>query len=213
MSNPIDEARTETIIIRFDTSRCIHSRNCVLDRPDIIVPNTEIDWLRPAAGTPDDIVALARSCPSGAITFERLDGGKQEQPPLVNSVRILENGPLAFRADLVIDGKPAGYRATLCRCGASRQKPFCDGSHDEVGFRASGERARQASEPLAVRNGALDITPTLNGPLQIIGPLEICTGTGQQITRTTKTWLCRCGASADKPFCDGSHDRIGFSAE
>ena len=47
-----------------------------------------------------------------------------------------ENGPLAFNAPLTIAGAPAGLRATLCRCGASQRKPFCDGSHRKAGFRA-----------------------------------------------------------------------------
>ena len=134
MSDPVEEVRSDAIILRFNASRCVHSRNCVLDRPDIIVPGAETDWIRPQAGTADEVAALAKACPSGAITVERLDGGKPEPAPLVNCVRVLENGPLAFRADLVIDGQHAGYRATLCRCGASKAKPYCDGSHDEVGI-------------------------------------------------------------------------------
>ena len=60
-------------------------------------------------------------------------------PPIdierLNTAEVRENGPLAFHAPLQIAGQPAGYRATLCRCGASKNKPFCDGSHWELGFR------------------------------------------------------------------------------
>jgi CDGSH-type Zn-finger protein/uncharacterized Fe-S cluster protein YjdI len=213
MTNAVEEVRSDKIVLRFDTGRCVHSRNCVLERPDIIVPGADTDWIRPQAGTPDEVAALAKSCPSGAITFERLDGGKQEEAPLVNSLRVLENGPLAVRADMVINGQHVGYRAALCRCGASKTKPYCDASHEEAGFVASGERETMPSEPLATRGGPLEITPHQNGPYQVMGALEICTGTAQQITRTAEAWLCRCGASADKPFCDGSHERIGFTAD
>lgn len=102
--------------------------------------------------------------------------------------------------------------ATLCRCGASKQKPFCDGSHVDAGFAASGESATRESQPLAVRNGSLVVAPQKNGPLQLEGNLEICCGTGRTIDRATKTWLCRCGHSANKPFCDGSHRKAGFVA-
>ena len=132
---------------------------------------------------------------------------------MVNQVRARENGPLAFRAELQIAGADAGYRATLCRCGLSKDKPYCDGSHVEGGFVASGERAPIASEPLAVRNGPLNVVPQKNGPLEVTGNLEVVTGTGHTVDRTTQTWLCRCGHSQNKPFCDGSHAKVGFVAD
>ena len=66
-------------------------------------------------------------------------------------------------------GEPAGFRATLCRCGASKHKPYCDSSHKEVGFGASGEPATQGADALAVRNGPLHVDPEHNGPLAISG--------------------------------------------
>ena len=86
--------------------------------------------------TPAQIAELAHSCPSGAITYERLDGGPEESAPKVNTVRVRENGPLAFRAPISIDGSDQGYRLTLCRCGHSGHKPYCDGSHRSAGFRS-----------------------------------------------------------------------------
>jgi CDGSH-type Zn-finger protein len=61
-----------------------------------------------------------------------------------------------------------------------------------------------------VRNGAVNVVPATDGPLKVTGPLEIVSGTGRTITRVTETYLCRCGASANKPFCDGSHRKAGF---
>jgi CDGSH-type Zn-finger protein len=68
-------------------------------------------------------------------------------------------------------------------------------------------------EMLATRNGSLRITATKNGPLKIEGPLEIVSGTGTTLAKTAKTWLCRCGHSSNKPFCDGTHSKIGFQSE
>jgi CDGSH-type Zn-finger protein len=65
---------------------------------------------------------------------------------------------------------------------------------------------------LAVRNGVLSIDPQLNGPLSIRGNLEITSGTGRVVARLTTAKLCRCGGSATKPFCDGTHARIGFKS-
>jgi CDGSH-type Zn-finger protein len=61
-----------------------------------------------------------------------------------------------------------------------------------------------------VRNGPLKVDPAVNGPLVVSGNLEICAGTGRTVARVTKTALCRCGHSKNKPFCDGSHVAAGF---
>jgi CDGSH-type Zn-finger protein len=82
----------------------------------------------------------------------------------------------------------------------------------EAGFVATGEPPGKASEPLAVCNGPLKITPQKNGSLMVEGALEICSASGRTISRVTKTWLCRCGHSGNKPFCDSTHKKIGFVA-
>jgi CDGSH-type Zn-finger protein/uncharacterized Fe-S cluster protein YjdI len=199
------------IDVIFDGARCIHSRMCVLGRPDVFVPNADGRWIHPEHASVDALVEIAHACPSGAIGYDRTDGGQPEQPPAVNLIRLRENGPYAFDADLTIAGAADGYRRTLCRCGASRSKPYCDGSHHSIGFVATGEPDSATSEPLAVRNGSLDISPLPNGPLKVEGAMELVSGTGRTIDRRTRSFLCRCGASARKPFCDGSHTRIGFS--
>ncbi len=209
----IETVRGSQFVIHFDGARCIHSRNCVLDRPDVFVPNVRGEWIHPDNASSEAMAQLAHNCPSGAITYERVDGSKGEEPPLVNIVRVRENGPLAIHAPLVIDGVDQGLRATLCRCGQSKKKPFCDSSHTAAGFVATGEPAKQESQALELRNGRVNITPKLNGPLLISGNLEVVSGTGRTINRVTKTVLCRCGNSANKPYCDGAHTRVGFKSE
>lgn len=209
MSTEIEEVIGERVTLRFEAKKCIHSRNCVLGRPDVFVPNVVGEWIHPDAATPEQIAELAHDCPSGAITFIRRDGGPQETPPIVNLVRIRENGPLAFHGELVIAGESA-FRATLCRCGQSQRKPYCDGSHTTGAFAATGEPATKPTEPLASRDGAVTITPSANGPLVVSGNLEIVTGTGRTIDRTIKCALCRCGQSQNKPHCDGTHAKVGF---
>ena len=212
MTDKKESVRSEKAVIHFETAKCVHSRNCVLSRPDVFVPNVEGEWIHPERATPDEIATLAINCPSGAITYERFDGVANETAPLVNTVRVRENGPLAFHGALSIAGNNAGYRATLCRCGASRTKPYCDGSHTAAGFKASGEPVAIDSQPLAVRNGALSITPQVNGPLKVTGSLEVVSGTGHTVNRTVTTFLCRCGGSSNKPYCDGTHKKNGFTA-
>lgn len=208
-----ESVRGKKVVLHFEGSKCIHSRQCVLGRPDVFVPNVEGEWIHPDNATPEEIAALALACPSGAIAYERLDGGAGEAPPMVNVARVRENGPIAVHADLNVAGQPRSFRATLCRCGASKNKPYCDASHTAAGFKATGEPDTAESSPLAVRNGELKVTPAKNGPLLVEGNLEICSGTGRTIHRVTKTALCRCGQSAKKPYCDGTHSKVGFTAE
>jgi CDGSH-type Zn-finger protein/uncharacterized Fe-S cluster protein YjdI len=199
----------ETIDVGFDGKKCIHSRNCVLGHPEVFVPNAPGEWIHPDAASAEAIVRVAENCPSGAITYRRKDGGPAEAPPVVNTIRIRENGPLAINAEMAIDGK-AVLRATLCRCGASARKPFCDGSHAKAGFTATGEPTIKESQPLAARNGPVTIAPQPNGPLRLDGNLEIVSGTGHTVDRVMRVFLCRCGHSQNKPFCDGSHKAAGF---
>jgi CDGSH-type Zn-finger protein len=65
---------------------------------------------------------------------------------------------------------------------------------------------------LPVRDGPLAIDPQTDGPLQVRGNLEITSGTGRVVARVVQARLCRCGASNTKPFCDGSHARVGFKS-
>jgi CDGSH-type Zn-finger protein/uncharacterized Fe-S cluster protein YjdI len=206
----IETVRGKEVVVHFNGDRCIHSRHCVLDRPDVFVPNVSGEWIHPDRATPAESLELAHNCPSGAIRCTNADGSALEKAPRVNTVRVRENGPLAFRAPLTIDGQHAGYRATLCRCGASTHKPYCDGSHAAAGFSATGEPAVSESAPLAQRDGALKVEPIHDGPLHVSGNLELISGTGKTVNRLTETWLCRCGQSAKKPYCDGTHKKVGF---
>jgi CDGSH-type Zn-finger protein len=63
---------------------------------------------------------------------------------------------------------------------------------------------------LPVRDGPLRVDPEVDGPLSVRGNLEITSGTGRVVARVTTARLCRCGGSATKPFCDGTHAKIGF---
>ncbi len=200
------------IELRFEAKRCIHARHCVLETPEVFLANVQGPWIHPDDAPIDRLTHVARTCPSGAITFRRLDGGEEEAAPPVNLVRVRENGPLAVHGELQIAGQTPAFRATLCRCGASKNKPFCDGSHAAAGFVASGEPTTVPTDPLAVRGGPLTVTPLADGPLRVSGPLEVLSGTGRTVRRLTQAKLCRCGGSANKPFCDGTHARIGFVA-
>jgi CDGSH-type Zn-finger protein/uncharacterized Fe-S cluster protein YjdI len=209
----VERADGTALSILFEAKRCIHARFCVTGLPNVFKANVEGPWIDPNDATVEALVGVAHACPSGAIRYERHDGGAEESAPAVNMLRIRENGPYAIHADIDLTGHGDMFRATLCRCGASKNKPFCDGSHNDASFAATGEPQTQASDPLPQRGGRVEIAPQRNGPLLVRGPLEICAGTGRTIDRTTTARLCRCGGSNTKPFCDGSHMSNGFTAD
>lgn len=203
------------VTIHFDARRCVHSRNCVLGHPDVFVPNAKGDWIFPDACSADEVIRIGQNCPSGAIRVVRNGGtGSSDQVPVVNTVRVRENGPLAIEAELLIRGVPQpSPRATLCRCGQSANKPFCDGAHVAAGFVASGEPAAKDAPALELRNGPVDVQPQPNGPLKIVGNLEVVSGTGRTVNKVRQAFFCRCGQSKNKPYCDGSHKTAGFIAD
>lgn len=133
---------------------------------------------------------------------------------------LLVRSPLRVRTAGAEDGiaKP---KAALCRCGQSANKPFCDGAHRDIEFPASGpiDTSRATSEPEAPSGPSGDeaaeavVTAHANGPLHFDGVVEISGDGHDGSARFLQPWLCRCGASKNKPFCDGSHKEIGFEAE
>lgn len=201
----------QDIEIAFDMKRCIHARNCYLKLPQVFDPARR-PWVSPDAAPAEEIAAMVRTCPSGALTYRRLDGAPDEAAPGINRAAVIENGPNAFHGNLTVTGAPM-VRATICRCGQTKTPPFCDHSHDAAGFRATGEpeptgKDAPGDDPAA----ELRIIQHENGPVEARGPLEITGGSGKSVHRGTRAFLCRCGASKNKPFCDGSHKGIGFEA-
>ena len=103
------------------------------------------------------------------------------------------------------------FRAALCRCGLSKNKPFCDNSH-EGKFKDYGA-VGEVGEPLKKLGGQLKINPVENGPLLLSGNVTVKASSGRSAWQGNKLALCRCGASKNKPFCDGTHNAIQFKSE
>lgn len=196
------------IDIHFDMKRCIHARNCFLKLPQVFDPARR-PWVNPEAAPIEEIAAMIRTCPSGALSFSRSDGGTEEAAPPINRVTVWENGPIALQGQLHINGEDL-TRATLCRCGQSQNKPFCDYAHVQAEFAATGEPAQTDKVLEAPQGETLTVTAIPDGPLKLDGPVEITSGTGKRVAQVDKAFLCRCGASQNKPFCDGAHKAAGF---
>jgi CDGSH-type Zn-finger protein len=129
-----------------------------------------------------------------------------------NTIALTADGPLDVRGRVKVGEAAVESCVALCRCGTSRNKPYCDNSHKDAGFRHGGALA-PAGEPstgAAAEGVDLIVEPVKNGPLHCTGSVVIVGTDGARVV-TDKTWLCRCGGSARKPFCDGTHRRIGFA--
>ncbi|WP_413288825.1 ferritin-like domain-containing protein [Bdellovibrio sp. HCB337] len=208
---PIERSESSAIAVSFETKKCIHARHCVTQLPGVFMANTPGKWIFPEKAYPEELAAVIRQCPSGALLYKSKTASlHDEEAPAVNVLRLRENGPYTLLADLQVDGEKAGYRATLCRCGKSNNKPFCDNAHVAAKFKASGEPETIDATELKNRGGTLSIQRTENGPLSLSGNLELCTGTGRVVLRTESVYLCRCGNSKSKPICDNSHIAAGF---
>jgi CDGSH-type Zn-finger protein len=128
-----------------------------------------------------------------------------------NVAMVRPDGPNVVSGDLAIV-TPARVRemktAFLCRCGQSSDKPFCDGTHTKIGF-VDPALLPVDAEAGTAGAGRVTITPLPNGPNRCEGPLTIRDAAGRT-SASDPTFLCRCGGSHTKPFCDRTHKKIGF---
>ncbi len=202
----------QEIDVHFDGRLCIHIGECGYSKGDLFVGDRQ-PWCVPDAVSKAEVREIIERCPSGALTYTD-KAGVPESPPAENSLTVAYNGPLYLTGDLEIEG--AGddmpgvrYRAALCRCGASKNKPFCDNSHVEAGFEDHGA-VGDKGPGLSATGGKLKVEMRPDGPLALTGNLSMHAGSGRLAWQGDKAFLCRCGASKNKPFCDGTHKEVGF---
>jgi CDGSH-type Zn-finger protein/uncharacterized Fe-S cluster protein YjdI len=212
------EYQGNKITVQYDVKRCIHAAECASGLPRVFDTKRK-PWVDPDAAEADEIAMVIMRCPTGALHFQRKDGGADEAVPKQNTIKSVANGPFYMRGDLKITNQDGSVlakdtRMALCRCGASQNKPFCDGSHSKIPFQDSGSlgKSMAVTEP-PVEGQGLNITPLPNGPLAVRGEVTIVSDDGLSSCRGNKLFLCRCGASQNKPFCDSSHKRIGFACD
>lgn len=134
-----------------------------------------------------------------------------------NTIMVRPDGPLICGSDKHVRVEDADgnllaqeQELALCRCGGSANKPFCDGSHKRNGFQAGQAFCDERTEDISGQTGELVISVKANAMLFIKGPVTIFSRDGESVTTRSKGALCRCGASANKPFCDAGHKQCGF---
>ncbi len=208
-------------VVTWDANACRHAAECVRGLPRVFDPKAQ-PWIAVANASFDALATTIARCPSGALTLYRPDGtlavaSGARQPaampvPAFTFLKVRPDGPNVITGEVVITGAkttaPGRKTFVLCRCGASRDKPYCDGTHTRIGFRDAGLLPADAAAGTRTQ-GRVTITPTRNGPLECVGPLVV-EGADGRIASSMETQLCRCGQSKTKPFCDGSHEKAGF---
>lgn len=136
----------DAIAVHWDSSRCIHTGICLSTLSDVFDLEAS-PWITIDGADAASIAAAVERCPSGALRFERFDGGPAEAADAPATVVPWPNGPLLVRGDVEVrlrhgDQIAHEARMALCRCGHSQNQPFCDLSHREAGFRDTDRRIR-----------------------------------------------------------------------
>jgi uncharacterized Fe-S cluster protein YjdI len=128
-----------SIRVTYDPRKCIHAKRCVEGSPEVFHPG-ERPWIQPEKSDAESLARTVSACPTGALLYERLDGGAAETVPSGTTIALQKDGPIYVRGSVpVVDAAgnrwdDAGHRYALCRCGGSGNKPYCDNTHLTMGF-------------------------------------------------------------------------------
>ena len=130
---------SKDIAVSYDARLCIHAARCVHGAPEAFDQNAR-PWIQPEKSAADTLARVISECPTGALRYERLDGGPAEEAPASVMLTLEKDGPIYVRGPMpLFDSagnryEDAGTRYALCRCGGSGNRPFCDGTHGSMGF-------------------------------------------------------------------------------
>lgn len=130
------------VTVTWEPDKCIHAGICFKGLPDVFKPK-EKPWVKIEAAESNEIVNQVKKCPSGALGYY-LKAEEEEEDLINNSlqqVQVINNGPLMIHGDIEVefpDGNKIKMekRTAFCRCGASANKPYCDGSHKKINFQS-----------------------------------------------------------------------------
>jgi len=205
----------ERLDVEWDGRLCIHIAECGQAKGDLFVGGRQ-PWCKPDLAADEEVTEVVERCPTGAITYQAKSGDIKEQHDSENSVMVSYNGPYFIRGKLDIEGSAddmlgVAYRAALCRCGESKNKPFCDNNHENIQFKDYGAIGEKG-ETLDNQGDTLKVNTMPDGPLLLKGNVILYTSSGRQAWSGNSVALCRCGASENKPFCDGRHKAVGFKS-
>ena len=133
----IKKYKKEELTIVWEPKKCIHAAVCVKELPGVYNPNAK-PWIKPENASVDQLKSQIDNCPSGALSYEQIETTNQIKN-MNTEVELMKNGPLLVKGNVDIkshDGTVVTKEkmTAFCRCGASANKPYCDGKHKQVGF-------------------------------------------------------------------------------
>lgn len=128
------EYSNDEITVLWDPNKCIHSKNCVRGLPGVFNHDSR-PWINILGASSEEIMKVIDKCPSGALSYKK--SGADSEPPA--QIRVTEKGPLLVDGDCLLVDRVGNIIANkgpfaLCRCGGSKNKPHCDGTHKIIGF-------------------------------------------------------------------------------
>lgn len=128
----------EDLTIVWKPKICIHAEECVKRLPEVYKPEDK-PWIQPENASIEALKEQIDTCPSGALSYNNENNMSSEQNLNETKVEVRENGPLLVHGDLNITKPGGGHEiknkvTAFCRCGASLNKPYCDGKHNKIGF-------------------------------------------------------------------------------
>ena len=135
----IKEYTNGEVTVVWEAEKCIHSANCVKGLPKVFNPDTR-PWIEINAASTEDLVNQVKQCPSGALSFYINNESDKTTESLEIKVEVLKNGPLLVYGTLKVTHKDGNVETknkttAFCRCGASNNKPYCDGAHVKQDFK------------------------------------------------------------------------------
>ena len=135
MKEIIKRYTNDNVTVVWQPVKCIHSKVCFHGLPTVFNPENR-PWVKLEESSNEDIIAQVKKCPSGALSIE---GESEVESENTTTVSVTEGGPLLVQGNLTIT-LPNGEKneksgtTALCRCGASENKPYCDGNHQKIEF-------------------------------------------------------------------------------
>lgn len=134
-----DAYEGDGITIYDDRSRCAHAGFCTSGLPSVWKLGEE-PWIDPEGASAEEIATTVKRCPSGALAYTTPEAGGTVEEDLGHAIHAVKDGPYRVSGGVPVrsaGGEPheVRNRQTLCRCGQSKNKPFCDGSHYYAEFK------------------------------------------------------------------------------
>ena len=132
------EYHKDGLTVVWDMPKCIHSERCWRGLGEVF-RRKERPWIEPQGADNERIMAQIDQCPSGALSYRSASLKAQKEEESME-ITVIKDGPVLMAGTMTIkhsDGSTEQIdgNTAFCRCGASSNKPFCDGTHNSIDFK------------------------------------------------------------------------------